>query len=117
MINADLEDFLISGWFNMEATLYLNGYTYWCEGVYDFENNDKFHFWVNKYRSIIHKKENGEIWTSRMIENNDVVDYSTALDVWGDIPEDVKPIFLNAKIFDGKSFWEVQRELARYDEY
>ncbi len=117
MINADLEDFLISGWFNMEATLYLNGYTYWCEGVYSSKNNGKFHFWVNKYRSIVHKKENDEIWTSRMIENNDVVEYSTVLDVWGDEPEDVKPIFLNSKIFDGKSFWEVEQEIAWYDEY
>ncbi len=117
MINADLEDFLISGWFNMEATLYLNGYTYWCEGVYSSKNNGKFHFWVNKYRSIVHKKENDEIWTSRMIENNDVVEYSTVLDVWGDEPEDVKPIFLNSKIFDGKSFWEAEQEIAWHDEY
>ena len=27
MINAELEQFLDTGWFN-EATLYLNGYTY-----------------------------------------------------------------------------------------
>ena len=117
MINANLEDFLISGWYNYDATLYLNGYTYWCEGVIDPENNRKFHFWVYRYRSIIHRKENGEIWTSRMIKDHDVVDYSTVLDVWGDSPDDVKPIFLSAKIFDGKSFWEVEKEIAWYDEY
>ena len=29
---------------------------------------------------------------------------------------DVKEQFLKAKIFDGKSFWEVEKELAWYDE-
>ena len=52
-----------------------------------------------------------------MIKDRDVVDYSTVLDVWGDSPDDVKPIFLSAKIFDGKSFWEVEKEIAWYDEY
>lgn len=30
--------------------------------------------------------------------------------------DDVKEQFLKAKIFDGKSFWEVEKELAWYDE-
>lgn len=36
MANANLERFLDTGWFN-EATLYLNGFTYWREGYWDLE--------------------------------------------------------------------------------
>ncbi len=40
------------------------------------------YFYVYKYRSVIHN-ENGEIWTSRLIENGDVVDYSVVYDYYG----------------------------------
>ena len=114
MINANLEQFLDTGWYN-EATLYLNGYTYWCEGSQDYSREKPMHFSVYKYRSVIHN-ENGEIWTSRLIENVDVVDYSVVYDYYGYGENDVKEQFLKAKIFDGKSFWEVEKELAWYDE-
>ena len=51
-----------------------------------------------------------------MIENGDVVDYSVVYDYYGYGENDVKEQFLKAKIFDGKSFWEVEKELAWYDE-
>ena len=46
MINANLEQFLDTGWFS-EATLYLNGYTYWCEGSWDYsrKNPKRFRSW------------------------------------------------------------------------
>jgi len=115
MINAYLENFLDTGWFS-EATLYLNGYTYWCEGNWDQELEHPMHFFVYKYKSTIHKK--GEkVWTSRMIENDNVVEYSIVFDVYGNGEDDVKERFLSAKIFDGKTFWEVEKEIAWYDEY
>lgn len=43
MINADLDQFLDTGWFN-EATLYYNGYTYWCEGCWDKTKEKPMHF-------------------------------------------------------------------------
>ncbi len=115
MINANLSQFLDTGWFN-EATLYYKGYTYWCEGTWNREREKPMHFFVHKYRSIIH--QNGEeIWTSRMIENGDTVDYQELFDIYGYGEDDVKEQFLKAKIFEGKSFWEVEKELAWYDEY
>ena len=57
MINAELEQFLDTGWFN-EATLYLNGYTYQCEGSWDYIREKTMHFFVYKYRRMfITKKE------------------------------------------------------------
>lgn len=117
MINANLDQFLEYGWYT-EATLYLSGYTYWCEGCYSYEREKekRFHFFVYKYRSIIVKGNDGETYTKRMIENNDVVDYSTVLDIFCENEEIGKQKFLESKIFDGKTFWEVENEIAWYDE-
>ena len=114
MINANLEQFLDTGWYN-EATLYLDGYTYWCEGIWDYNREKPMHFFVYKYRSVLHD-DNGIIWTSRLVENGDVVDYTVAFDIYGYGENDVKEQFLKAKIFDGKSFWEVEKNIAWYDE-
>ena len=115
MINGHLSQFLDTGWFN-EATLYYKGYTYWCEGCWDHDKEKPMHFFVNKYRAVVHKDDKA-VWTSRLIENGKVVDYSTVLDIWGYGEDDVKELFLKAKIFEGKSFWEVENELSWYDEY
>ncbi len=115
MINGNLDDFLISGWYT-ESTLYLNGYTYWCEGTYSNEREKRFHFCVYKYKSVLHYGENGDVWTTRMVVNNDVVDYSIVFEDYDNDREDVKSRFLSAKIFDGKTFWEVEKEIAWYDE-
>ena len=115
MINANLEQFLDTGWFS-EATLYYKGYTYWCEGGWDKSKEKPFHLFIYKYKSYL-VKENEEIWSRRLIENGDVVDYSLVLDIQGYDEDDVKEQFLKAKIFEGKSFWEVEKEIAWYDEY
>ena len=114
MINANLEQFLDTGWFN-EATLYYNGHTYWCEGGFD-STDKKMYFWVYRYKSDLFKTPDGEIYSKRHIVNNDVDDYSTVFETNGKTEEEVKEQFLKAKIFDGKSFWEVEKEIAWYDE-
>ena len=106
MINANLEQFLDTGWYN-EATLYLNGYTYWCEGCWNEEREKPMHFFVHKYESVVVDK----IYTKPKNSN-----YQTVFDIYGNSEEEVKEEFLKAKIFDGKSFWEVEKELAWYDE-
>ena len=106
MINANLEQFLDTGWFS-EATLYLNGYTYWCEGCWNEEREKPMHFFVYKYESVIVDK----IYTKPKNSN-----YETVFDIYGKSEEEVKEEFLKAKIFDGKSFWEVEKEIAWYDE-
>ena len=117
MINANLEQFLDTGWFS-EATLYYNGHTYWCEGGWDRDEHKEkpFGLVVYRYKAIL-VKSNDEIFSRRAIENGDVADYSTVFDMWGYGEDDVKEAFLNAKIFDGKSFWEVEKEIAWYDEF
>lgn len=73
-------------------------------------------FFIHRYRSVIHR-EGDRVWTSRLVENGDVVDYEdTYFEAWGYGEDDVKEQFLKAKIFDGKSFWDVEKESAWYDE-
>ena len=106
MINANLEQFLDTGWFS-EATLYLNGYTYWCEGCWNEEREKPMHFFVYKYESVVVDK----IYIKPKNSN-----YQTVFDIYGNSEEEVKEEFLKAKIFDGKSFWEIEKEIAWYDE-
>ncbi|MDD6400240.1 MAG: hypothetical protein PUG10_01345 [Lachnospiraceae bacterium] len=115
MINANLAQFLDTGWFN-EATLYYQGYTYWCEGDVDKTRDKPVHFIIYKYKSEIHHKENGEIFTTRAIDNGNLIDYSVLIDIYGEDEDEIKEQFLQAKIFDGKSFWEIEDKVAWYDE-
>ena len=105
MINANLEQFLDTGWFS-EATLYLNGYTYWCEGCWNEEREKPMHFFVYKYESVVVDK----IYTKPKNSN-----YQKVFDIYGNSEEEVKEEFLKAKIFDGKSFWEVEKEIEWVD--
>ena len=115
MINANLEQFLDNGWYN-EATLFYKGHTYWCEGCYNRSKDNPFHFWVYRYKSILVKEKNGKTWSKREIKDDDVADFSTVFEIWTKSEEDAKELFLQAAIFDGKSFWEIEEELAWYDE-
>jgi hypothetical protein len=116
MINANLDQFL-GYMFSSEITLYYKGYTYWCEGWYEEDRiENKFHFFVYRYKSDVYYTKEGEPYTKRHIENGDVVDYSTVFDIYVKNQDETKPLFLSAKIFDGKSFWEVENEIAWYDE-
>ena len=115
MINANLEQFLDTGWFN-EATLFYNGHTYWCEGFCEEGKDKPMHFFVYRYKSKIFIDDNGKTWIKRVIENGDVADYSVAFDIRGQTEDEVKEQFLKTKIFDGKSFCEIEKEIAWYDE-
>lgn len=109
MINGFLEQFLDTGWYT-EAELFYNGYIYWCEANYNSQMGESTFFvdrWsaINEdnllYRSIT--EDNGEIQWERVFEYTD-----KDLDL-------IKKKFLESKIFDGKSFWEVESEIAWLD--
>ena len=100
MINGNLEIFLDTGWFS-EALLYLNGRAYWCEAQYD-DATGKNHFFVysdNKYCHAI-------------LNQDGTFDWSYAYEDYDSDRDLIKKRFLQAKIFDGKTFWEVESEIA-----
>ncbi len=47
MINGQLDQFLDTGWFS-EATLYYNGFIYWCEVQSDLTTNTTT-FFIDKW--------------------------------------------------------------------
>lgn len=109
MTKQELEQFLDTGWYN-EASLYYKGKIYWCEG---YTQDNQFTFFVNCWEADIiedryykSKKDlDGQFMNFKEIyrETNDDMDY-------------VKKCFLEAKIFEGKSFWEIEPELKWLEE-
>ena len=108
MINANLGQFLNTGWFN-EATLFYKGYIYWCEGCFDSKKENPIHFFVYKFPA----KQVDATHFERLHSNEP---FKYEFETWGKSKEEVKQEFLQAKIFDGKSFWEVEGDLAWLDE-
>ena len=112
MINGNLEDFLDTGWFT-EATLYYKGFVYWFEGYYKPEI-DKRTCFVNRWRA----KLSDDMCTSRYILNDDIVDFEKVFELKDtDLEMDqVREVVLNAPIFEGRCFWEVEKNLIWVDE-
>ena len=110
MINGNLETFLDYGWFT-EATLFYKGYTYWFEGYYSSKTN-KHMFFVNRWKSKLTK----DMCTYRYIVNDDILGYSEVYRIEGTDQETLQKQFLEAPIFDGKSFWQVEKELIQVDD-
>lgn len=106
MINADLEQFLDTGWFS-EAEIRYKGYICWCEAQTDFETDITTFFvdrWeaINQDNTLYHSilEDDGTLVRKRIIEIKDK-DFDL-----------IKNQFFKAPIFDGKSFREAEPELA-----
>ncbi|GEM_PF-1065040 len=110
MINGSIEQFLDTGWFS-ESTLYLNGHIYWCEAQSNFKTHIH-RFFVNKWQVI---NEENKYFHS-ICDQDGPVDWECVYEDSGQDFDLIKKHFLEAKIFDGKSFWEVEHELAWLDE-
>ncbi len=109
MINGNLNQFLDTGWYS-EATLYYYGYTYWCEAQW---NNDGIaHFFVYKYPSLNVNNE----YSLTIIENDGSSTYKDVFDMAYPDIDYIKKLFLEARIFDDKSFWDVESEIAWLDD-
>ena len=109
MINGNLEQFLDNGW-SHDCSLYYNGFVYYCSGRGYV--NDKFEFSVYRFRATT----TDNIYYSKYILNGDLVDAEDLLSFKEKDAEIVKKKFLEAKIFDGKSFWEVEKEIMWLEE-
>ncbi len=110
MINGSLDQFLDTGWFS-DATIFLNGQIYWCEAEYD-STMKKIHFFVNKWKA---SNENNMFFHT-FLNQDGTLDWSSIYEDF-DIDVDlIKKRFLQAKIFDEKSFWEVESEIAWLDD-
>lgn len=111
MINGNVAQFLDTGWYS-EATLYYKGHVYWCEGDTDPLAKSS-HFWVNRWRA-----EQGDGFTYRTVEdeNGDPEDFQNVLSIYGKTLDELKKQFLEAPVFEGKTFWQVEYNIAWLEE-
>lgn len=111
MINGNLEQFIDTGWFT-EATLYLNGFVYWCEAQYDVEKHEN-HFFVNKWRAI---NENDLSYHTIITDDGEPLEWECVFETYDSDLDVIKKRFLEARIFEGNTFWQVESVLAWLDE-
>lgn len=106
MKNGNLETFLDTGWYT-EAEIYYQGYVYWFEGDTDFETGDT-EFYIDRWRA---ECEDGKLYREYRDESNQLVDYHRVYEEQGKDIDLLKKNFLIAPIFDGKTFWQVEKDL------
>lgn len=109
MINGTLKQFLDTGWWNADATIYYKGFIHFLDSYID--NNGIMHLRIMRWRA---KNINNKHYVSLLSPNNDLADFSE-IELEDKNEDDLRERFLKAKIWDGKSFWEVEKELAWLD--
>ncbi len=110
MINGSMEQFLDTGWYS-EATLYFNGYIFWCEATTDSLTHEVC-FIVEKWKA---RNENNLNFHSLLTRTGEL-EIERVLEIHGHDLQAIKQDFLSSKIFDGHSFWEIEKCIAWLDE-
>ena len=110
MLNGNLENFLDTGWFS-EAVLFLNGRAYWHEAQYDPKTGQS-RFFVDSWRAV----NEDDKYCHPILNQDGTLDWSRVYEDFDADYDLIKKRFLQAKIFDGKTFWEVESEIAWLDD-
>jgi len=108
MINGNINQFLDTGWFS-EATLYYNGYIYWLEAQ-STENESVF--FIDRWKA--HNEDNKYYHT--ITDMDGTISYDRVLEIHGTDLDLLKKQFLESTPFEGKTFWQVEKEIAWLDE-
>ena len=111
MSSGELEVFLDTGWLN-DATLYYKGYIYWCEG-YVLKHEEGFEYIVSRWRA---ESEDDCTFRSFCDADNRLIEFSIVYNNKQILLENLQKDFLSAKIFSGKSFWEIEHQVQWLDE-
>ncbi len=110
MINGNLEQFLDTGWYS-EASLFLNGYVYWCEAQLD-QASGVTTFFVDRWAA----ENEGDSCYHSILSADGTLKWTRVLEISDTDLDRIKEKFLAADISDGKSFWQVEGKLAWLDE-
>ncbi len=111
MNKNELEVFLDNGWYN-EAALFYNGYIYWCEGYWNGNGDEDMHFFV--YRFLADTYDG--VYVAKTDDNDALCGFDYVFKASGKNEAEVKEEFLKAKVFEGKTFWEIEKEIEWCDE-
>lgn len=110
MINGRLDHFLDTGWFS-ESTLFLNGYVYWCEAQYDPKKGTTT-FFIDKWAAT----NEDDTYFHTLLEPDGTCNWNRVLEIEDNSLDRIKQKFLQSPVFDGKAFWQVEKEIAWLDE-
>ena len=105
MINGNLEQFLDTRW-HMGAELFYNKHVYWCECVGDFDTGI-LTFTLERWMAQC----DGKLYSNILTQNGQLADYQIVFTTSDVNMELIKKRFLEAPVFDGKTFWEVESDL------
>jgi len=111
MINGNIQDFLDTGWYN-EATLFYDGYIYWCEGYTDASTHLSTFFvdrWAAQTQDYMHYSE-------IRLPDGSLKDYRRVFETSENSMDKIKRAFLQAPLFNGESFWQIEKDIAWLDE-
>jgi hypothetical protein len=108
MINGYTEQFLDTGWYS-ESTLFYNGCIYWHEAQ---TNDTETVFFVDCWKA----ENEGNLYFHSSLEPNGTLPFKRVLEIHGTDLELIKKQFLESPVYDGKTFREVEKELAWLDE-
>lgn len=111
MINGKLSQFLDTGWY-METTLYYNGYVYWLEAVRN-KSTGISEFWVDRWKA---KCTDNKYYHSYVDENGEPMEVQRVYNTKDADMDYIKKQFLEARIFQGKNFWEIEKKIAWVEE-
>lgn len=110
MINGDINQFLDTGWYS-EATLYYNGNIYWLEAQTTSKDGET-KFFVDVWAV---QNENNEYFHS-ILESDGSLKWTRVFEISSLDQDWLKRQFLEAPVFEGKTFWQVEKELAWLEE-
>ena len=110
MINGNLEQFLDTGWYT-EATLFLNGKLYWCEAQTD-ASSDVSTFFVDQWDA----ENEDNLYYHSLLEPDGTLVWRRVLEIKDTDMDRLKQKFLEAPVFEGKTFWQVEKDIAWLDE-
>ncbi len=106
---GNLSQFLDTGWWNADATIFYHGFIYFLDSYVDEKKN--MHLRIMKWRA---RNIDNKYYEDILDENGHWIDFSQQ-EMVGPNEDALREKFLKAKIWDGKSFWEVEQELAWLD--
>lgn len=108
MINGNLDQFLDTGW-NMESTLFYQGHIYWLEAQ---TNSIDTVFFIDCWEAV----NEDNLYYHSLMEKDGTLIWERVLEIHGDDVDQIKKQFLESPVFDGKTFWQIEKEVAWLDE-
>lgn len=108
MINGSIEQFLDTGWYS-ESTLFYNGHIFWHEAQ---TGDNETVFFIDRWKA---QNENN-LYFHSLQETDGTLCWERILEIHGTDLDKIKKQFLESPVYDGKTFWQVEKEIAWLDE-